>query len=69
MDIKEIQSQYTKLNQDLRTAVSTMERKNTIKIIRQQIKELQELCPHKLNEEYDFTSEKCCPYCGKHFRE
>ena len=67
MDIKEIQTQYTRLNKELRQAVSTMEHKNTISIIKKQIHELQELCPHKLDGTYDFTHEEQCPYCGKRF--
>lgn len=65
MSINEIQKQYNDLNYQLQMALSTMEKKDTIKIIRNEIKNLQNICPHKLNDSYDFTEAIECPYCGK----
>ena len=66
MDIKEIQARYNNLNHDLRAALSTMEKSDSIFVIRQQIKELQALCPHD-DGSFDFTTKSSCPFCGKHF--
>ncbi len=68
MTANEVQAQYISLNNELRRALSTMEKKDTITIIKQQIKELQELCPHKINDYYDFSNADECPYCGKKFK-
>ena len=68
MDINEIQARYNNLNRDLRTALATMEKKETVFVIKQQIKELQSICPHKINDMYDFSNDKECPYCGKQFK-
>ena len=67
MDINEIKTKYQNLNLDLRQALSTMEKKDSVILIRQQIEELQQLCPHKINDTYDFSHSSQCPYCGKKF--
>lgn len=67
MDINEIKTKYQNLNLDLRQALSTMEKKDSVILIRQQIEELQQLCPHKINDTYDFSHSDHCPYCGKKF--
>lgn len=66
MDINEIKVKYNNLNRDLRQALSTMEKTDAVKIIRDQIKELQIACPHS-NGTFDFSNDKECPYCGKKF--
>jgi uncharacterized Zn-finger protein len=45
-----------------------MERSDRVFIIRNQMKELQDLCPHN-NGTYDFTNVDECPYCGKKFKQ
>lgn len=67
MDINEIKTKYQNLNLDLRRALSTMEKKDSVVLIKQQIEELQQLCPHKINDTYDFSHSDHCPYCGKKF--
>ena len=67
MDINEIKTKYQNLNLDLRRALSTMEKKDSVILIKQQIEELQQLCPHKINDTYDFSHSDHCPYCGKKF--
>ena len=67
MNVNEIQQTYKTLNNELREAVSHMERSDRLFVIRQAIKELQNLCPHE-NDNYNFTHEEQCPYCGKRCR-
>lgn len=67
MDIKEIQNKYESLNNTLKHALSTMEKKESVIVIKKQIEELQGLCPHRINDSYDFTHSDHCPYCGKKF--
>lgn len=69
MDINEIQARFNNLNRDLKKALATMEKKETVFVIKQQIKELQEICPHKINDLYDFSNDAECPYCGRRFKE
>ena len=66
MDINDIKTKYTNHNNDLRKALSTMEKTDAVKIIRDQIRELQLTCPHN-NGEFDFSNAKECPYCGRKF--
>lgn len=61
----EILDAYNELNSKLITALSTMEKKDTIHDIRLKINNLQNLCSHNdptLN--YDFIGGRC-PYCNK----
>lgn len=66
MDINEIQAKYNNLNRDLRQALASMEKKDSVFVIKGQIKELQGLCPHS-DSIHDFSKENECPYCGKKF--
>lgn len=62
----EINERYEQLNQELRLALATMERKTKINEIYQEITRLQEICPHH-DETATFTwTSEYCPYCGKH---
>lgn len=65
MKNQEIKATYDYLNQELRDALSTMERSDKIIEIRKAIKELQNICPHTGNYELN----QKCPYCGKKFGE
>ena len=67
MDITNIKVKYESLNQELRQALSRMERTDRVFIIRDAIKDLQKLCPHS-NGNYDFSDTDECPYCGKRFK-
>ena len=66
MDITNIKIKYDALNQELKQALSRMERTDRVFIIRDAIKDLQQLCPHN-NGNYDFSTDEECPYCGKKF--
>lgn len=68
MDITNIKVKYESLNQELKQALSRMERTDRVFIIRDAIKDLQKLCPHS-NGHYDFSDTDECPYCGKKFRK
>ena len=53
------------LEKELIIALQTFEKKDNIKRLRKQLRELQSECPHfdkTLN--YSFIDD-CCPYCGK----
>ena len=67
MDITNIKVKYDSLNQELKQALSRMEKTDKVFIIRDAIKDLQNLCPHN-NGHYDFSNADECPYCGKHFK-
>ena len=66
MDIANIKVKYETLNQELKQALSRMERSDRVFIIKDAIKDLQKLCPHN-NGSYDFSDTEECPYCGKKF--
>ena len=66
MDIANIEVKYETLNQELKQALSRMERSDRVFIIKDAIKDLQKLCPHN-NGSYDFSDTEECPYCGKKF--
>ena len=68
MDINNIKVKYDTLYQELKKALSHMERTDRIFIIRDAIKDLQQLCPHN-NGSFDFSDTEECPYCGKKFRK
>jgi len=51
---------------DLKRALATMEKKDSVFLIKRQITELQTVCPHN-NGNYDFSHSDECPYCGKRF--
>jgi len=70
MMIDDIISEHIRLNNELLTALSTMEKTNKIFEIRQQLINLQKQCPH-MSEVYNWTSTDghTCPYCGKNIVE
>ena len=68
MTNEEVKSKYQKLSVELKEALSHMERSDRVFIIRDEIKELQGMCPHS-NGNYDFSDQENCPYCGKKFRK
>ena len=68
MNGNDIQNRYQELNAELKEALSHMERTDKIIIIRDEIKALQNMCPHS-NGNYDFSDQDQCPYCGKKFRK
>lgn len=67
MDINDINTQYKQLSADLKKALGVMQRNDRVFAIRDQIKELQKLCPHN-NGSFDFSTAQECPYCGKKFK-
>ncbi len=68
MNGNDIQNRYQELSAELKEALSHMERTDKIIIIRDEIKALQNMCPHS-NGSYDFSDQESCPYCGKKFRK
>lgn len=68
MNSNDIKVKYQELSSELRDALSTMEKKDRVFVIRDEIKELQNICPHS-NDNYDFSNQDSCPYCGKKFRK
>ena len=67
MNIDDIITRREQLDYDLRIALATMERKDTIRDIRLQIMKNQQVCPHH-SAQYNWTIvDDTCPYCGKHF--
>lgn len=65
MNIDEIISTKERLNNELRTALATMEKKDTIRDIKRAIEENQMRCPH-FSTKYNWASKlDTCPYCGK----
>lgn len=68
MTNNEVKAKYQQLSVDLKDALSHMERSDRVFLIRNEIKQLQEICPHS-NGTYDFSDQVNCPYCGKKFRK
>ncbi len=68
MDINNIKTKYQELNNELKQALSRMERSDRVILIRDAIKALQQLCTHN-NGSFDFSDTNECPYCGKKFRK
>ena len=65
MNIEEIITKREQLNYQLRVALTTMERKDTIAEIRREIIENQKNCPH-FSAEYNWAVvDGVCPYCGQ----
>ena len=65
MNIDDIIATKERLNNELRVALATMEKKDTIRQIKQAIEENQMLCPH-FSMKYNWASKfGTCPYCGK----
>lgn len=67
MDIDKIRASYETLSNDLRRALSTMDKSDRVISIKQEITKLQHICPHD-NGNYDFSQSDECPYCGKKFK-
>lgn len=63
MNIDIIIQRRKQLENDLRFALATMERKTTIEEIRHEIIENQKICPH-YSEKYNWANTGVCPYCG-----
>lgn len=67
MNIDDIIQTRERLDQELRLALSTMERKDTIAKIRLEIINNQKHCPH-FSDKYNWTiAYNTCPYCGFSF--
>ena len=65
MNIDEIIRNKERLDAELLSALSTMEKKDAIFKIREQIEENQNACPH-YSEKYNFERvNNICPYCGR----
>lgn len=65
INIDNIIAEKKQLEEELRFALSTMEKKDDILIIFNKIKENQAKCPH-FSSEYNWVMvDGNCPYCGK----
>ena len=65
MNLNDIKEQYDQLSEQLKNALSTMEKKDDIFQIYQQLINLQNSCPH-FNLMYNRPFiDGHCPYCGK----
>lgn len=65
--IDDIINTRDRLNEELRMALSTMERKDTIQKIKLEIMNNQKRCPHfSVNYNWAIVDDTC-PYCGMHF--
>ena len=63
--INDIIAEKERLDKELRIALATMEKKDTVKEIQIKIKENQARCPH-CDTKYNFVwVDDTCPYCGK----
>ena len=67
MDINDVKMRYNELSVELKKALGIMQRSDRVFAIRDEIKDLQLLCPHNSGT-YDFSSADECPYCGKRFK-
>lgn len=67
MTIDNIIQTRQRLDAELQMALSTMERKDTVRKIRLEIMENQKKCPHFDNNYNWAIVEDICPYCGFHF--
>ena len=67
MKIEDIIQNREKLEYELRIALSTMERKDTIQKIKLAMVDNQNHCPHASTKyNWEITNDTC-PYCGFHF--
>ena len=65
MTIDQIISNHTVIERRLFKALATMDRKEDIQILREQLIELQDKCPH-FSTKYNWeVVDGTCPYCGK----
>jgi uncharacterized Zn-finger protein len=67
MEAIEVKRKYTELSAELKKELSKMQRSDRVITIRDEIKDLQQLCPHNMGN-YDFSQSDECPYCGKKFK-
>ena len=67
MEATEVKRKYTELSAELKKELSKMQRSDRVITIRDEIKDLQKLCPHNMGN-YDFSGSDECPYCGKKFK-
>lgn len=67
MEAIEVKRKYNELSAELKKELSKMQRSDRVITIRDEIKDLQTLCPHNLGN-YDFSQSESCPYCGKKFQ-
>ena len=68
-DIEYIINTKEKLDKDLRQALSTMQRQDTIFKIREKMKENQKECSHFSTKFNWVIVDNICPYCGKNLSE
>lgn len=67
MNIDTIIETRQQLDKELRLALSTMEKKDTIQKIKMKIINNQKACPH-FDHNYNWSIvDNTCPYCGMHF--
>lgn len=65
MTIDEIISARERIERRLNFALATMERKETIRELREQLIHIQDECPHH-SPDYNWTwTDETCPYCHK----
>lgn len=65
LNIDQIINDKAVLDETLKNALATMEKKDTIRKVRLQLLELQNNCPH-YSDKYNFNIVNgICPYCGK----
>lgn len=69
IDINTIIARHEQLNNELRMALSVMERSDRVKELREAIHENQKQCPHvSLEHSWAIVNNKC-PYCGYKFKK
>lgn len=66
MEVTDIKQRYMALSAELKKELAKMERSDRVFTIRDEIKDLQNLCSHNIGN-YDFSQSDECPYCGKKF--
>ena len=66
MEVTDIKIKYNQLSAELKKELSKMQRSDRVFTIRDEIKALQQMCPHNMGN-YDFSNSEECPYCGKKF--
>lgn len=65
MNVANIIKQREVISRQLTFALSTMDKKDTIKELREQLIDLQKQCPH-FDSNFNWTIiDDECPYCGK----
>lgn len=65
MNINEVIQTHELLEKQLKEALSTMDKKDSIPKIRKLILENQQQCPHFDNNYNWAIIDETCPYCGK----